>query len=68
MKNLSEAEKEEADEYIRKLVRILNNKEKYNPYNRDDFDYYRIRTKQFWVLVQLQPLHLQINFQVTRWV
>ena len=45
MKNLSEAEKEEADEYIRKLVRILNNKEKYNPYNRDDFDYYRIRTK-----------------------
>ena len=28
-KNLSEAEIEENDEYLRKLVRILNNKEKY---------------------------------------
>ena len=37
--NLSEAEKEENDEYLRKLVRILNNKEKYGPGNRDDFDY-----------------------------
>ena len=27
--DLSEAEKEENDEYLRKLVRILNNKEKY---------------------------------------
>ena len=27
------------DEYLRKLVRILNNKEKYGPGNRDDFDY-----------------------------
>ena len=29
-KNMSEAEKEENDEYLRKLVRILNNKEKYS--------------------------------------
>ena len=42
-KNLSEAEKEENDEYLRKLVRDLNNKEKYSPYDRDDFDYYGIR-------------------------
>ena len=41
--DLSEAEKEENDEYLRKLVRILNNKEKYGLYDRDDFDYYGIR-------------------------
>ena len=41
--NLSEAEKEENDEYPRKLVRNLNNKEKHSPYDRDDFDYYGIR-------------------------
>ena len=29
-KNMSEAEKEENDEYLRKLVRILNNNEKYS--------------------------------------
>ena len=40
---LSEAEKGENNEYLRKLVRILNNKEKYIPYDRDDRDYYRIR-------------------------
>ena len=38
--NLSEEEKEENDEYLRKLVRILNNKEKHSPYDRGDFDYY----------------------------
>ena len=31
------------DEYLRKLVRILNDKEKYSPYDRDDLDYYGIR-------------------------
>ena len=41
--DLSEAEKEENDEYLRKLVRNLNNKEKYSLYDRDDFDYYGIR-------------------------
>ena len=41
--DLSEAEKEENDEYLRKLVRNLNNKGKYNPHDRDDFDYYGIR-------------------------
>ena len=41
--NLSEAEKEENDEYLRKLVRNLNNKEKYGLYDRDDFDYYGMR-------------------------
>ena len=41
--NLSEAEKQENDEYLRKLVRILNNKEKYGLYDRDDLNYYRIR-------------------------
>ena len=33
---------EEEQEYLRKLVRILNNKEKYGPGNRDDFGYYGI--------------------------
>ena len=34
---------EENDEYLRKLVRILNDKEKHSPYDCDDFDYYGIR-------------------------
>ena len=38
-RNISEEEQERNDEYLRKLVRILNNKEKYRPGNRDDFDY-----------------------------
>ena len=38
-RNISEAEKEENDEYLRKLVRILNDKEKHGPHNRDDLDY-----------------------------
>ena len=42
-RNISEAEKEENDEYLRKLVRILNDKEKHSPYDRDDLDYYGIR-------------------------
>ena len=42
-KNISEAEKEKNDEYLRKLVRILNDKEEYSLYDRDDFDYYGIR-------------------------
>ena len=42
-KNLSEAEIEENDEYLRKLVRILNNKEKHSSRDLDDLDYYGIR-------------------------
>ena len=35
---------EENDEYLRKLVRILNDKDKHSPYDRDDLDdYYGIR-------------------------
>ena len=41
-RNILEEEREKNDEYLRKLVRILNNKEKYGPGNRDDFDYDRI--------------------------
>ena len=37
--NISEEEQKRNDEYLRKLVRILNNKQKYGPSNRDDFDY-----------------------------
>ena len=40
--NLSEAEKGENDEYLRKLVRILNDKEKHTPHDLDNFDYYGI--------------------------
>ena len=38
-RNISEEEQEENDDYLRKLVRILNNKEKYGPGNCDNFDY-----------------------------
>ena len=34
---------EENDEYLRKLVRILNNKEKDSSHDLDDLDYYDIR-------------------------
>ena len=43
IKIFQKQKKEENDEYPRKLVRNLNNKEKYSPYDRDDFDYYGIR-------------------------
>ena len=42
-KNPSEVQRKEIDEYLRKLVRTLNNKEKYGLYDRDNFDYYGIR-------------------------
>ena len=42
-RNISEAEKKENDEYLRKLVRILNDNEKNSPYGHDDLDYYGIR-------------------------
>ena len=42
-RNISEAEREENDEYLRKLVRILNDKEKYSPYDCDDLNYYGLR-------------------------
>ena len=38
-RNILKAEKEENDEYRRKLVRIFNDKEKHGPHDRDDFDY-----------------------------
>ena len=41
--DLSEAEKEQNDGYLRKLIRILNNKETHGLYYRDNFDYYGIR-------------------------
>ena len=44
--NLPEAEKEENDEYLRKLERTLNDKEKYSPYDCDDLDYYGIRNME----------------------
>ena len=41
--NISEEEREKNEEYFRKIVRILNNKEKYSLRHRDDFDYCGIR-------------------------
>ena len=41
-RNISEEERERNDECLWKLVRILNDKEKYGPDNHDDFDYYGI--------------------------
>ena len=42
-RNISEAEKEENDEYLRKLARILNDKEQHGPHDRDDINYSGIR-------------------------
>ena len=42
-KNLSELKKEEIDEYVAELVRILDKKEKYRYHDLDDLDYYGIR-------------------------
>ena len=42
-RNVSESEKEKNDKYLRKLVRVLNDKEKHSPHDRDDLDYYGIR-------------------------
>ena len=48
-RNISEAERGNNDEYLRKLVRIINNKEQESLFNRDDFDYYGIRdTENFF--------------------
>ena len=47
MENLTEAEKEENVEYLRKLIRTLNNKEKHGLYDHDDFNYYGIRDRIF---------------------
>ena len=46
-RNISEEEKEKNDEYLRKLIRFLNNKEKCGPGNRDDFDYNGKQIYQF---------------------
>ena len=42
-RNILEEERERNDEYHRKLVRILNNKEEHSPNDRNDFDYFGIR-------------------------
>ena len=42
-RNIWEEERERNDEYLRKLVRILNNKEEHSPNNRYDFDHSGIR-------------------------
>ena len=42
-KNLSELEKEEINDYLTKLVRILDKKEEDGYHDRDDPDYYGIR-------------------------
>ena len=44
--NLSEGN----NEYLRKLVRILNDKEKHSPYDRDDLDYYGIRILKIYLM------------------
>ena len=41
--NLSKLEKEEINEYLAKLERMFNKKEKYRYHDRDDPDYYGIR-------------------------
>ena len=47
-KNLSKLEKEEINEYLTELVRILYKKENYRYYDRDNHDYYGIIRKFIW--------------------
>ena len=42
-RNFLKEEKEENDKYLRKLIRIFNNKKEHGPNNRNDFDYFGIR-------------------------
>ena len=47
-RNISEEEQERNNEYLRKLVRIRNDKEEHSPYDHDDdLDYYGIRDRKF---------------------
>ena len=46
---------------LTKLVRILNKKEKYSSYGRDDFDYYGIRDIEENLFDEVS-YSLQINF------
>ena len=46
---------------LTKLVRILNKKEKYSSYDRDDFDYYGIRDIEENLFDEVS-YSLQINF------
>ena len=48
--NLPKIKKEKNDEYLRKLVRILNKKEKYRHHERDDLDYHGIRDIEFYLM------------------
>ena len=48
--NLSKRKKEQNDEYITKLVRILYKKEEYCHHERDDLDYYEIKDIEFYLM------------------
>ena len=48
--NLSKIKKEKNDEYLRKLVRILNKKEEYRHHERDDLDYHGMRDIEFYLM------------------
>ena len=62
--NLSEAEKEENDEYLKKLVRILNDKEKHSPYDQDNLHYYGIRdTENLFDKVSEEDCYIPILFK-----
>ena len=62
--NLSEAEKEENDEYLKKLVRILNDKEKHSPYDQDNLHYYGIRdTENLFDKVSEEDYYIPILFK-----
>ena len=43
------------EEYLRKLVRILNEKEKYSP-DRDAFDYYGIRDIEIYLMMLVKKI------------
>ena len=45
--NLSDNEKEEIYDYLVRVVKTLNKKEKYKYHDRDDLDYYGIKDRKF---------------------
>ena len=63
--NLSEAEKEKNGEYLRKLVRTLNDKGKYSHYDRDGLDYYGIRDYRKFIWRGYWRRLLQTNISKT---
>ena len=61
-RNFLKEEKEENDKYLRKLIRIFNNKKEHGPNNRNDFDYFGIRDIEIY-LIRLMKKSITSHYQ-----